>query len=291
MLAHLSLWDQAMRTHALFRAQQARVAALQKDMQALQEDLKASSSREQDAFEALAKAECTQLCNRIMTQLPREVRDMIAQHLTTKPNERINRDYFRSTTDPTTKLHTHDPTRWKATHYPAHFWDPAYVGTALYTELAENYYHTSTFTFGDDDGLMARFLSTDLMNTGYVPKELVSAIQVDLNAMTYDRSSCIGYMFGCATKPERLAAALDGVRDVRPGTRVVVRFWTQAKDEVQREEQVLTAWTVVGPVLREAKGRGCVVRMVIDGDVDVDVDVDVGVDGGDGGDGRCVASV
>jgi hypothetical protein len=260
------------RTHLLLRQQQARAEALQRQLEALQQDLAAAISEDQDACVALATSECNQLCNRIMTQLPRELRDMIYQCISTNSEERISREYFRSIMNPKTRTHDYDSKRWKATHYPEHYWDVEYVGEDFSRELLENYYRTSTFLFGDDDGLIERFLNVDQMKIGYAPKELVSRIEVHLNAMTYDRTTCIGYMFGCATKPERLQAALRGVQCLKPGASVVVHFTTQAKYGEQKEEQMKVACTALGPVLEEARTARLDVRLVMDKKTEVDLD-------------------
>jgi hypothetical protein len=254
------------------RKQQARAAALQSELEALQQDLVTSSAKEQDAFESLAKAECSQICNRVMTQLPRELRDLVYRHLSTTSEKRIDREYFRSTMDPKTKLHIYDYARWKTIHHPENFWDVEYVGNDFFQEFAGSYYHTSTFVFGDDEGLIERFLETDPLMLGYTPKELVSEIEIHLSAITYDRSSCIGYMFGCAIKTERLQTALKGLERLRSGASICVHFSTQANDEKQREEQVLTACTVLIPSLREAIVAGYEVRLVIDRKMEVGLD-------------------
>lgn len=244
---------------------------MQRELDSLRKDIATSSLAEQDAIAAFAQAECAQLCNRVMSQLPRELRDMIFQHLSLTSTKRINREYFRSTLDPETRMHTYDTARWRATHYPEHFWDPNNVGKEFHVEMIENYLRASSFSFGDDDGLIERFLETDQFKIGFSPKELVSKIEIHLNAMTFDRSSCIGYFFGCPTKPERLQAALDGILGMKLGASVCVHFTTQAKDEEQKEEQMRTVRRTLIPKLQEAKAAGLVVRMLIDKTVDVDL--------------------
>jgi hypothetical protein len=252
------------RVHTTIRRQRARAVALQQELQALEQDLASSSSKENNALKALAKAECYSLCNRVTTQLPREVRDMIYHHLSTSPKEHITREYFRSTMDPETKLHTYDTARWKAINHPEHFWDVKYVGQNFFRELVENYYYTSTFSFGDEDGLIERFLNADQIGLGYAPKEMVSKIEIHLSATTFDRKSCVGYMFGCPTKPEQLRSAMEGVESLRFGAEVCVDFATRAKNETEKEEQIEMACRELIPILQRAKLAGLGVRFVID---------------------------
>jgi hypothetical protein len=255
--------------HVVLRLHQARVAALQNDLKVLEHNLAKSSAEEQEALERLAKSECNQICSRVMTQLPRELRDMVYHQLSTQPEERITREYFRSTMDPTTRLYIYDTARWKKTYFPEHFWDMAYVGEDFFRELAQSYYRTSTFTFGDESGLIERFLDADQMGLGYAPRELVSKVEIHLSAMTFDRSSCIGYMFGCATKPERLQAALKGLEELKTGAGICVHFSTQAKDMEQKEEQIKTVCTALVPSLSALRSAGYGARLMINEKVDV----------------------
>ncbi|KAF2026541.1 hypothetical protein EK21DRAFT_115690 [Setomelanomma holmii] len=267
---------QSGRTHTVLRRQKFRITVLQNELQTLEQSITASTSEEHDAFESLAKAECMQICNRVMTQLPREIRDMVYRQLSTSHEERIDREYFRSTMDPVTKLHTYDCDRWKLKYHPQHFWIEEFVGADFFRELVENHYRTSTFIFGDDNGLIERFLHKDHMKMGYSPGELVSKMEIHLNAITFDRTSCIEYMFGCPTKPERLSAAIIGIEKLRPGASVVVNLSTQATDEKQKEEQILTACVAICPSLREARMAGKRVRLMIDNVAEIQLDDDHG---------------
>jgi hypothetical protein len=228
-------------------------------------------THEQSALETLAKAECIQLCARITTQLPRELRDIVYSYLVPK-SQVIDREYFRSTMDPVTKLHTYDQARWKAKWHPEHWWNESYVGEAFARELLDQHYSTSTFVFGDDAGLIQRFLESDQMQSGYSPFSLVSRIEIQFRAMTFDRSSCVGYMFGIPTKPERLQAALEGADMLKGGASVVVRFATQAKDEKQKEEQIVTACTALVPRMADMRRNGLRVRLVVDETEEIEVD-------------------
>lgn len=273
---HIPILTHSLRSYTLLQAQQARVSALQAELKSLQTSLATSTTSEQAACEALAKDECFDLCNRVMTQLPRELRDMVYSHLSTKPHQRIDREYFRSSMDPVTRLHTYGPIRWKSTYHPEHFWTKAYVGELFFQELADNYYRTSTFIFGDDGGLIQRFLENDQLQLGYLPSDLVAKIEVHLDAMSYDQGSFRGYMFGATTRPDRLQAALKGVEKLKYGASVQVRFSTKAKDEAQRKEQVSTAVTALVPSLADARGKGYKAGLTIDGESAVELDVGTG---------------
>jgi hypothetical protein len=197
---------------------------------------------------------------------------MIYFHLSTNPKERISREYFCSTMDRKTQTHTYDKTGWRTTNRPEHFWDVKYVGQNFFRELVENYYHTSTFSFGGEDGLLERFLHADQIGLGYAPKQLVSKVEVHLSAMTYDRKSSIGYMFGCPTNLEQLQSALEGVESLRSGAEICVDFSTRAKDETEKEEQIDMARIGLIPILRKARSAGLIVRLVIDTRTEISLD-------------------
>lgn len=196
---------------------------------------------------------------------------MIYQYLLPIEPVHITREYFRSGMDPVTKLHCYDATRWREVHHPQHFWDAQYVTPGFLAELKERYYLTTTFTFGDDEGVIERFLTTDHLDLGFGPVDLVSMVEVHLTALTFDRSCCMSYLFGLATKPERLEAAIRGLEKLRSGTNVVVKFNTRAKDEEQRTSQAETARKSLAPGLERVRERGCSVSFVIDGSVETDV--------------------
>ncbi|KAL1801548.1 hypothetical protein ACET3X_001890 [Alternaria dauci] len=92
----------------------ARVAALQQELALLEQDLASTAPTTQDAVEELAKTECQQLANAVLTKLPREIRDMIYLHLSTRDRELIEREHFRTTLDPLTRLYSYNFERWKA---------------------------------------------------------------------------------------------------------------------------------------------------------------------------------
>ncbi|KAJ5020379.1 5'-methylthioadenosine phosphorylase [Bipolaris maydis] len=214
----------------------ARVAALRKELAVLESDLASIAPSTQDMVEQLARRECLELSNQIMSRLPREVRDMIYLHLSTRDVEIIEREHFRTTLDPLTRLYSYNFERWKKQHFQEHYWNPEYVSKPLYNELVENYYRTSTFVFSDDPGVMKRFLTTDEMRLGLLPKDLVAKVEIGLNAVSHDRGSFRAYMFGVPKSPERMREAVEGLFELKTGARAVIRFVTEAKTQEERDE-------------------------------------------------------
>ncbi|EUC46534.1 hypothetical protein COCMIDRAFT_4436 [Bipolaris oryzae ATCC 44560] len=242
----------------------ARVAALRKELAVLESDLASITPNTQDMVEQLARRECLELCNQIMGRLPREVRDMIYLHLSTRDVEIIEREHFRTTLDPLTLLYSYNFERWKKQHFPEHYWDPKYVSKPMYNELVENYYRTSTFVFSDDSGVMKRFLTTDEMRIGLLPKDLVANVEIGLNAVSHDRGSFRAYMFGVPKSPERMREAVDGLFELKAGARVVIRFVTEAKTEEERDEHCRGAMGTLFDVAQREKMRKYKVKFVVD---------------------------
>ncbi|KAI4624518.1 hypothetical protein J4E83_004193 [Alternaria metachromatica] len=242
----------------------ARVAKLQEELASLKKDLANTTPTTRDAVEQVAWTECQQLTNNIMTKLPREIRDMIYFHLSTRDRELIEREHFRTTLDPITRLYSYDFNRWKAQHFPAHYWNTDYVGQPFYRELVENYYRTSTFLFGDDPGVMKRFLITDEMKLGIPPKALVSSVEIGLNAVSHDRGSFRAYMFGIPKSPERMREALDGIFELKPGAKIVIRFVTEAKTKEERDEHCKGAMAMLFDDAQVEKMKMYKVKFVVD---------------------------
>ena len=242
----------------------ARVAKLQEELASLEKDLANTTPTTRDAVEQVARTECQQLTNNIMTKLPREIRDMIYFHLSTRDRELIEREHFRTTLDPLTRLYSYDFNRWKAQHFPAHYWNTEYVGQPFYRELVENYYRTSTFLFGDDPGVMKRFLTTDEMKLGIPPKALVSSVEIGLNAVSHDRGSFRAYMFGIPKSPERMREALDGIFELKPGAKIVIRFVTEAKTKEERDEHCKGAMAMLFDDAQVEKMKKYKVKFVMD---------------------------
>jgi len=214
----------------------ARIVALRSELNALETSLVDAGRRSQRDLEQLATAECLAITTNVMTLLPREIRDMIYRHLSTRPNERIEKEKFRATLDPLTRLYSYDHARWKAEHFAEHYWDAAYVGASFFQELIENYYRTSTFIFSDEPDVMTRFLQTNEFHLpSLLPGDLVANVAIHLNAVSYDRGSFRAYLFGVPKTAARLQEQLQPLFGLKPGASVRIHFSTEAKDGTGRD--------------------------------------------------------
>lgn len=137
--------------------------------------------------------------------------------------------------------------------------DPQFV-----RELSENYYRTSTFIFGDCQGLITKFLNSDQLGLGFAPKELVWSVEVRLSAITHDQGSFRAYIFGVPKPPERLQAALEGLMELKEGSNVCIQFCTEAKCPADRKTLFIGAIPVLFPKMQVAALSGYRVRFVLD---------------------------
>jgi hypothetical protein len=167
-------------------------------------------------------------------------------------------------------MYSYNTDRVRETHYPEHFWSPTYTTSDFHIELVQTYYRTSTFIFSSD-AIISRFLSTDAFGLGHLPSDLVSNVEIQLSSMTFDRTSCVGYMFGVVTKPEVLVGALEALEELKKGARVVVKLETRGRDGVERVEQGRIGSEALVGRLREVRSLGLNVRFEADG-VDVRLD-------------------
>jgi hypothetical protein len=186
---------------------------------------------------------------------------MVYLHLNSGTEKRIDRDYFCSTRDPVSKLHTPDRARWRALHYPEHYHSIDFVNPTFAREVAESHYRTSTFIFDDCGCTMSRFLNTDELGLGYAPGLFVSKAEVRITAYCHS-GTFQAYMHGSVKSPELLKAALEGVFGLRRGASVCVHFLTEAKTKKERDALGLAALPELLGILKTAEGYR--VRVVLD---------------------------
>lgn len=181
----------------------------------------------------------------MMTKLPREIRDTIYLYLSTRDGAVIEREHYRVTQDPLTNMYSYDFERCKADRFPEHYWNKEYVSEPFFQELAENYYRTSTFLFTDDTEVMSRFLATDDLKLGIIPRDLVASVVVRTRAFKHDRGYWRSHLWGEPKSPEELRDGLVGVFDLKAGAHVVVRLVTEAETTEDRDERCNSAISIL----------------------------------------------
>jgi hypothetical protein len=252
------------RALATEQVRKAQIEELESKLDALKHNLAIETSETQLTLDQFAKSDCRKFVDSVVAKLPREVRDMVYQHLNRGTEKRIDGDYFRSTRDPVTKCYTFDRARWKALHYPEHFRNEEFVGQAFAREVAENHYRTSTFIFDDSKDAVSKFLNRDEMGLGFAPKLFVSNIEVHIRAYCHDSSSFQAYMYGLVKSPDRLKGALEGVFELRRHASVCVHFLTEAKSAEERDKLFVAALPELLETLEKAVSEGYRVRFVLD---------------------------
>lgn len=253
------------RTLRVENKQRQQIDALRRELEALETNLLEDARRTQIDLEQLAAAECLAITTTVMTLLPREIRDMVYRHLSTRSNERIEKEQSRATLDPLTRLYSYNHARWKAAHFPEAYWNAAYVGAPFYQELIENYYRTSTFVFGDEPDVMTRFLHTNEFNLpSLLPCHLVANVAVHLDAVSCDRGSFRAYLFGVPKTAARLQEQVEPLFGLKPGARICIHFRTEAKRGADRKRYCQDGLETLFSSAQRAKLKGYRVRFVVD---------------------------
>ena len=242
----------------------AQIEELESKLNALKQNLALETSETQLTLDQFARSDCRKLADLLVTKLPREVRDMVYEHLNKGTEKHIDSNYFRSTRDPITKYYTFDHARQKALHYPEHFRNEAFVGQVFAREVAENHYLTSTFIFDDSKDALSKFLDTDEMGLGFAPRLFVANVEVHVRAYCHDCSSFQAYMYGLVKAPERLKGALEGLFGLRRHASVGVHFLTEAKSAKERDELFVKAMPELLETLERAVLEGYRVRFFLD---------------------------
>jgi hypothetical protein len=125
----------------------------------------------QDRIECFAQATCKVLCRMVITKLPRELRDLVYEHLVTPDIVYVGPQYLTNEGRPCEN------------DRDAHHWDIRYVGDAMAVELAQTWYRSSLFYFwqkGKHSQIIERFMNNDRWNYGIKPHEHISRVRFDL---------------------------------------------------------------------------------------------------------------
>lgn len=124
-------------------------------------------------FETYGKASCRFLCQRIATDLPRELRDMIYDHILEDEPRNV---YATTCVEPT----------YSSTS--AHYWRKEYVGEAMLRELLQNWYAVVRVHIGLDLRFLGLFLTSKVPFVNESRYCLVRKISITLD--NRDVTSC-----------------------------------------------------------------------------------------------------
>jgi len=140
--------------------------------------LKKRENQASDDLETYAKESCLELCAKLYSALPRELRDEVYAYVCIGNSVSVNSDWGTTSsfiTDATaTDCWTRDPLG------EAHYWKTKYVGNDILKEMAQVWYSRSTFTFSGCTA-MERFLTEDRWKMGLTPGNLVRNVRVSVN--------------------------------------------------------------------------------------------------------------
>ncbi|KAF2870543.1 hypothetical protein BDV95DRAFT_63236 [Massariosphaeria phaeospora] len=157
-----------------------------------------NSCRKPDRTTAHAKASCLVLCQQIRDHFPREIRDLIYEHLSTEDGIRVQGFYgsWRK------EYPRYDPPFSLVAMPRRHFMDAAYVGPDLLKELVENWYRTSTFVISDPitSGILT-LLCSDVWGLGLRPRDLLTRVVIQFSCCgTYSRPDALLRNLGLLVK-------------------------------------------------------------------------------------------
>ncbi|KAI8931797.1 hypothetical protein NX059_011434 [Plenodomus lindquistii] len=184
---------------ALYDSRKARSRLVQ-----LQEDAKPFYAKERalkscaDSKKAAAANElmtyastlCLELCEKMQTRLPREIRDMIVPHIAGLHDAPVSRidEFTEHISVPYFESRSRGESGPKGINTGTkHCWDVRFVGPDTLRELGEHYYKSVCFAIDSSDlHLLSRFRTFDVWRFGLLPASFVHKIHVNVNANAYD---------------------------------------------------------------------------------------------------------
>lgn len=244
-----------------------------------------------------AQQDCRKLCDKIYQVFPREIRDIVYDHIHSKREiclvARVYSFWGEDSSDCITYVQSKSEYHLRTgSTKPVedHLWRKEYMGEKVMRELVEYYFRSVCFRFEDGWDFVQKFRVTDQWNLGWVPGEFVTNIQVsvDCSAHVYetwpavqeDRWAHNGWNanpFGGGDTSERrldpveprcpkseLLVVLESLFSFRRGTKVTLNLRCSRFDrESPSPEGIFEAMTpIIFPTLRRLCDSGIVVNMV-----------------------------
>ncbi|KAF2825270.1 hypothetical protein CC86DRAFT_41115 [Ophiobolus disseminans] len=118
-----------------------------------------------------AQAICQHFCKKVLAKLPRELRELVYEHVVTPDYIYAGPQYLTRTGTPC------------EADRDAHYWDPEYVGEVMRVDLVQTWYRVSLFYFWDrpkNVEVIEHFMTHDRWGLGLKPYEHVARVRFDL---------------------------------------------------------------------------------------------------------------
>lgn len=277
------------KTELQLQAAHTRIKKLRRHCKALDAKSATDVTGTADAFLALARSDCLELCTEIYKAFPREIRDTIYGYMTGCEDVNIDCGSFGviyNSEDRAEELCL-DPSEDMTDHW----WKPEHVGATMVRELGESFYRSSCFVFQGDLKALGPFRATDQWNLGFPPVGFVSKVEVKIN--------CQDYKFKLAERThtdlsvdqplsqssarilkkkkkknmrinatqENLLVKLESLFGFRAGTKITIKLLSQHPGKFtaleQQERMSHNVVSVILSVLTRLKATGCRVRILL----------------------------
>ena len=274
------------KTELQLHAAHTRIKKLRRHCKVLDAKSATGATGTADAFLALARSDCLELCTNIYTTFPREVRDTIYGYITSCENVIIDCVCYGVIcySEHCSKELCFDPSEDTTDHW----WKPEHVGAAMVRELGENFYRSSCFVVQGDIAALGPFRATDQWNLGFPPVDFVSKIEVKINCQDYkfklvDRTHIDPAADQHLSRKKArmlneknmrinatqksLLVNLESLFGFRAGTKITIKLVSEHPKKYSALEQ--QEWMshnvvpVILPVLTRLKATGCRVRILL----------------------------
>jgi hypothetical protein len=214
-------------------------AALNTNLEQQQADPEAETLLQE--LTTMDRSRCRPLCEGMQRYLPRELRDMVYEHLVGPASQHNNNHkvYVQSSKNSSTR---EGFMLTRMYHFVFDVGQLDHMGHKTWQELVEHWYTTCTFDFGTNIHLIEAFLKGDVADSGFHALDLVHQLAITLvynhdTELVLDERRIVGALAHLALleRPARLRIILDGI---------VRQQFVWMIDKVLRLLPILPGWTI-----------------------------------------------
>jgi hypothetical protein len=162
-------------------------------------------------LEPYAQAICLHFCKKLLSKLPRELRDIVYEYVVTPDYIYAGQLYLSNVGQPC----ENDP--------GAHWWDADFVGQSMQIEFVQTWYRVSLFYFWErakNADVIDRFMKLDRWGLGLQPYEWISNVRFDLGDGVLHNEYCINGRHDFQRYPATLTAPFKALHQFRFPQRV-----------------------------------------------------------------------